>query len=125
MRPAVRSALVVLAAFAGGTLVGAAAAAWVVGLLLGNARVDVISERIEYQLGRLELLHAGQSGRVVDELERKIDNYVSGWDRDRTALEDASVQRALRHLKHYRGQYPRETGDPQKDAAVKRMLERP
>ena len=121
----VRPALVVFAAFVGGSVVGAAGMVGAIHSLLGSARADIIAARVEYQLSRMEELHAGQTQRVVDELERKIDNYVSGWDRDRASLDDASVQRALRHLRQYRAQYPRETGDAQKDAAVRRMLERP
>ena len=125
MRPPLRPALVVFAAFMGGGVVGAAGMVWAIQALLGSARVDIVAGRTEYQLSRLEELHAGQAQRVVDELERKIDNYVSGWDRDRAVLDDPSVQRALRHLRQYRAQYPRDSGDAQKDAAVRRMLERP
>jgi hypothetical protein len=125
VKPVARAAVVVVGAFVGGVVVGAAVTVLGIEVLLGDARTDVVAARTEYQLSRLEELHAGDTQRVVDELERKIDNYVSGWDRDRAALDNPSVRRALTHLRAYRAQYPRETADAQKDAAVKRMLERP
>jgi hypothetical protein len=123
--PRARAARVVAGAFVGGVVVGAAVTVLGIEVLLGATRVDIIAERTEYQLSRLEELHAGDTQRVVDELERKIDNYVSGWDRDRAVLDNPAVRRALNHLRAYRARYPRETGDARKDAAVKRMLERP
>lgn len=124
MMPRRRAWLVVAAAFGIAAALGAAFSAWAVHYaVLGQAEVAILAQRTEFRVHLLEMLRDGEKLKLVDTLERKVDNYVRGWEGDRVAMNNARTRLAIEKVRAYRSQYPRATDDPAKDAAVKRVLE--
>ena len=125
MSPGRRAALTLVVVFATSAAIAGVSMAWMVHVFMtGATERETLGQRTVLRVEFLELLQAGATQELIDKLERKIDGCVGQWDRDPGVRGNDRVEVAIEKVRAYRANYPRVTADPQKDAAVKRVLDK-